>query len=231
MDDELFVQIGPNAERAPLMRIKPEIDVVLEGRFPDSEVRTVTWRTYWISLVQQSAALTCLIGSLCWSGLCPRAMALQEVLRERALSIIGWVSAFLLANIAADAVSDLARNLIDEPTTRYLLGWALTFIAVLMIFGVIAAFLSKQMRQPGFNVGNRLLGGIFGLLLGGDHCRGNQYPAARGAARFQRGLAGRGSADGACRMGRRWIGANFDRVLESEPTEAVKDTIDSRKML
>jgi hypothetical protein len=27
------------------------------------------------------------------------------------------------------------------------------------------------------------------------------------------------------------IGANFDRVLESEPTEAVKDTIDSSEML
>jgi hypothetical protein len=27
------------------------------------------------------------------------------------------------------------------------------------------------------------------------------------------------------------IGANFDRVLESEPTEAVKDTIDLSEML
>ena len=31
VDDELYrVQIGPNAERAPLMRIKPEIDEVLK---------------------------------------------------------------------------------------------------------------------------------------------------------------------------------------------------------
>ena len=72
----------------------------------------------------------------------------------------------MLANLLADPVANLGRNLIDEPTTRYLLGWALTFIAVLLMFGVIAAFLSKQMRQPGFNVGNRLLGGIFGLLRG-----------------------------------------------------------------
>ena len=35
---------------------------------------------------------------------------------REALSIIGWVSAFLLANVAAGSVSDLARNLIDEPT-------------------------------------------------------------------------------------------------------------------
>jgi DedD protein len=31
VDDELFrVQIGPNAERAPLMRLKPDIDAVLK---------------------------------------------------------------------------------------------------------------------------------------------------------------------------------------------------------
>ena len=85
---------------------------------------------------------------------------------REALSIIGWVSAFLLANVVADSVSDLASNLIDEPTTRYLLAWVVIFIAVLLMFGVIAAFLSQQMRQPGFNIGNRLLGGIFGLLRG-----------------------------------------------------------------
>jgi len=28
-----------------------------------------------------------------------------------------------------------------------------------------------------------------------------------------------------------WIGANFDRVTEAEPTEALKDTIDSSEML
>ena len=28
-----------------------------------------------------------------------------------------------------------------------------------------------------------------------------------------------------------WIGGNFERVMESEPTEAVKDTINSSDML
>jgi len=56
--------------------------------------------------------------------------------------------------------------MIDDSTTRYLLGWAVTFIAILLLFGVIAAFISKQMRQPGFNLGNRLLGGVFGTLRG-----------------------------------------------------------------
>ena len=150
---------------------------------------------------------------------------------REALSIIGWVSAFLLANVVANSVSDFARNLIEEPTTRYLLGWVLTFIAVLMMFGVIAAFLSKQMRQPGFNVGNRLLGGIFGLL------RGVVIVAAISILlRAALPDSDEDLLDAAVLMEPvEWvaerIGANFDRVLESEPTEAVKDTIDSSEML
>jgi len=150
---------------------------------------------------------------------------------REALSIIGWISAFLLANVLADSVSNLASNLIDEPTTRYLLGWVLTFIAVLLMFGVIAAFLSKQMRQPGFNIGNRLLGGIFGLL------RGVIIVAAISILlRMALPDSNEGLLDSAVLMEpvewvAEWIGANFDRVLESEPTQAVKDTIDSSEML
>ena len=150
---------------------------------------------------------------------------------REALSILGWVSAFLLANLLADPVAHLGRNLIDEPTTRYLLGWALTFIAVLLMFGVIAAFLSKQMRQPGFNVGNRLLGGIFGLL------RGMIIVAALSI--LLRAVLPDGDEDlldSAVLMEpaewvAEWIGGNFERVMESEPTEAVKDTINSSDML
>ena len=150
---------------------------------------------------------------------------------REALSIIGWVSAFLLANVLADSVSNLASNLIDEPTTRYLLGWVLTFIAVLLMFGVIAAFLSKQMRQPGFNIGNRLLGGIFGLL------RGVIIVAAISTLlRAALPDSNQGLLDSAVLMEpvewvAEWIGANFERVLESEPTEAVKDTINSSELL
>ena len=150
---------------------------------------------------------------------------------REALSIIGWVSAFLLANIAADAVSDLARNLIDEPTTRYLLGWALTFIAVLMIFGVIAAFLSKQLRQPGFNVGNRLLGGIFGLLRGVIIVAAISILLRAALPDSNEDLLDAAVLMEPVEWVADWIGANFDRVLESEPTEAVKDTIDSSEML
>ena len=150
---------------------------------------------------------------------------------REALSIIGWVSAFLLANVLADSVSDLASNLIDEPTTRYLLGWVLTFIAVLLMFGVIAAFLSKQMRQPGFNIGNRLLGGSFGLLRGVIIVAAISILLRAALPDSNEGLLDSAVLMEPVEWVAEWIGANFDRVLESEPTEAVKDTIDSSEML
>ena len=150
---------------------------------------------------------------------------------REALSIIGWVSAFLLANVLAESVSDLASNLIDEPTTRYLLGWVLTFIAVLLMFGVIAAFLSKQMRQPGFNIGNRLLGGIFGLLRGVIIVAAISIVLRAALPDSNEGLLDSAVLMEPVEWVAEWIGANFDRVLELEPTEAVKDTIDSSEML
>ena len=46
----------------------------------------------------------------------------------------------MLANVLADPIGDLGKHIIDEPTTRYLVSWGITFIAVLLVFGVIAAF-------------------------------------------------------------------------------------------
>ena len=77
------------------------------------------------------------------------------------LSVIGWSAAFLCANLLAGSVANVMEGVIEESTTRYLLAWILTFVAVLLVFGLIASFLSHQMRQPGFNVGNRMLGAVF----------------------------------------------------------------------
>ena len=150
---------------------------------------------------------------------------------REALSILGWVSAFLLANMLADAVAGLGQNVIDEPTTRYLLGWVATFAAVLLMFGVIAAFLSKQMRQPGFNIGNRLLGGIFGLLRGVIIVAAVSILLRAGLPDSNEDLLDSAVLMKPVEWVAEWIGANFERVMESEPTEAVKDTIDSSDML
>ena len=150
---------------------------------------------------------------------------------HEAFSVIGWVSAFLLANVLADPIGDLGKPLIDEPTMRYLLSWGITFIAVLLMFGVIAAFLSKQMRQPGFNIGNRLLGGIFGFFRGVIIIAAVSILLRTALPDDKEDLLDAAVLMEPVNWVADWIGANFERVVESEPTEAVKDTIDSSDML
>ena len=150
---------------------------------------------------------------------------------REALSILGWVAAFLLANVLADSVAELASDIVDEPTTRYLLAWSLTFIAVLLMVSLVAAFLSKQMRQPGFNVGNRLLGGIFGFIRGVIIIAALSILLRAVLPDAEEDLLDSAVLMDPVNWVAEWIGTNFERVLESEPTEAVKDTIDSSEML
>ena len=57
-------------------------------------------------------------------------------------------------------------DLIDDRSFRYLAAWSLVFISVVFLFGSIGRWLSNQMRQPGLNFGNRLLGAGFGVARG-----------------------------------------------------------------
>ena len=85
---------------------------------------------------------------------------------REATSVLGWVGAFVLANVLALPISETMIGLIDDRSIRYLVSWALVFIAVVFLFGSIGRVLSKQLRQPGLNFGNRLLGAGFGMARG-----------------------------------------------------------------
>jgi membrane protein required for colicin V production len=81
-------------------------------------------------------------------------------------SFLGWVGAFFLANILALPVSGTMVELIDDRSFRYLAAWIVVFISVVFLFGSIGRTLSNQMRQPGLDFGNRLLGAGFGVARG-----------------------------------------------------------------
>jgi len=147
------------------------------------------------------------------------------------LSVIGWIAAFLCANLLAGSVANVMEAVIEESTTRYLLAWILTFIAVLLVFGLIASFLSNQMRQPGFNVGNRMLGAVFGLARGLLIAALMSVVLRAIVPDDQQSLINNAVLMGPVDWVAEWVGANFERVLEAEPTDAVKETLDSTEML
>ena len=150
---------------------------------------------------------------------------------REALSILGWVAAFLTANLLAKSVAGAAQDLIDDASIRYFLGWGLTFVAVLLTFSVLAAFLSKQMRQPGFNLGNRLLGGIFGLLRGVIIVAALSILLRAALPDSDEDLLDDAVLMESVEWLAEWIGANFQYVIEAKPAEAVKESLDSTEML
>ena len=112
-----------------------------------------------------------------------------------------------------------------------MLAWAATFTAVLLTFGAIGTLLSEQMRQPGFNLGNRLLGGVFGLIRGIIIIAGISILLRYWLPSDNQQWLETAVLMEPVEVVAEWIGANFDRVIDSEPTEAVKDGIDATEML
>ena len=102
------------------------------------------------------------IGVICISA----GHGLMRGLAREATSFVGWVGAFFFANILALSVSETMTDLIDDGPIRYLVAWSLVFISVVFFFGSIGRWVSNQIRPPGLNFGNRLLGAGFGVARG-----------------------------------------------------------------
>lgn len=111
------------------------------------------------------------------------------------------------------------------------MGWGLVFIGVLAIFSVVGSLLAKQLRQPGFNLGNRLLGGVFGLFRGlvimmvVTLMLKGMLPDTEedwlNDARLMPMLDE--MAD--------WFSENFDDLLEAKPVETMGESLESQEML
>ena len=87
-------------------------------------------------------------------------------LAREVMSLLGWVGGFVLANLLARTVAEATSHLIADGTVRYLLAWMLVFISVLAIAGVLSSIVARQLKQPGLDIGNRLLGALFGVMRG-----------------------------------------------------------------
>ncbi|MEE4204119.1 MAG: CvpA family protein [Halieaceae bacterium] len=93
-------------------------------------------------------------------------VGLWRGLAREVMSLLGWLAAFVLANLLARSLAEAISHLLSDPAVRYILSWILIFIGVLAVSGVLTSLVSKQLRQPGFDIGNRLLGAGFGVLRG-----------------------------------------------------------------
>ncbi len=146
-------------------------------------------------------------------------------------SFLGWIGAFVLANILALPVSETMAEVISDRSIRYITAWSGVFLAVLFFCGTVGRWLSSQLRQPGLNFGNRLLGAGFGMARG--------VIIAAVVTLLLRALIPDSEASlledsifiDDIEVVAEWLADNFDDVLNRDVSNVVDDTIKQSSML
>ncbi|MEQ9463097.1 MAG: CvpA family protein [Haliea sp.] len=98
-------------------------------------------------------------------GLSMLVSLLRGFTRE-ALSLLGWIAAFVIAYVFAGEVASRMSGLISNITARYIAAWLLLLVGVLLLAGLLSMLVTQLVRATGLGMLDRLLGTIFGFARG-----------------------------------------------------------------
>lgn len=110
----------------------------------------MTWLDYAVVGV---FAASLVVGA--WRGL------VREV-----LSILGWVIAFLAANLLAGPLGPVMPQAIPSPELRIAAAYVAVFVGALMATALVGLLLSKIVKAAGLGGMDRMLGAVFGIARG-----------------------------------------------------------------
>ena len=85
---------------------------------------------------------------------------------REALSLLGWVAAFVVAHLFVDQLAAQLATLIANITGRYIAAYAILFVGTLVLFNLIVHLAVKLVRVTGLSVLDRVLGTVFGFARG-----------------------------------------------------------------
>jgi membrane protein required for colicin V production len=85
---------------------------------------------------------------------------------REALSLAGWVAAFVVANLFVDEMASLLAGTIENITGRYVAAYAILFVATLVASTFVTFLAGQFVRVTGLTVLDRLLGTVFGFARG-----------------------------------------------------------------
>jgi membrane protein required for colicin V production len=91
--------------------------------------------------------------------------AWRGLVRE-VLSILGWVIAFLAANLLAGPLGPAMPAAIPSPELRIAAAYVAVFVGSLIVTALVGLLLSKIMKAAGLGGVDRMLGAIFGAARG-----------------------------------------------------------------
>lgn len=93
-------------------------------------------------------------------------LSLWRGFAREAMSLAGWVAAFVVANLFVDQLASQLAGFVSNITGRYVLAYVILFAATLMTASVAGLFAAKLMKVTGLSVLDRVLGMAFGFARG-----------------------------------------------------------------
>lgn len=91
--------------------------------------------------------------------------AWRGLVRE-VLSILGWVIAFLAANLFAGPLGPAMPQAIPSPELRVAAAYLVVFVGSLVATSLVGLLLSKIVKAVGLGGTDRMLGALFGIARG-----------------------------------------------------------------
>jgi len=93
-------------------------------------------------------------------------LSLWRGFAREAISLAGWIAAFVIANLFVGELAGVLAQWIDNVTGRYVAAYALLVAGTLMVAGVVSWLVARAVKATGLTVLDRLLGTGFGLVRG-----------------------------------------------------------------
>ncbi|MDX1733770.1 MAG: CvpA family protein [Halioglobus sp.] len=82
---------------------------------------------------------------------------------REAISLAGWVAAFVVANVFAGELASLLGGWISSITGRYVVSFAILFVVTMILARLLARLGKQVVRATGLSPLDRLLGTVFGF--------------------------------------------------------------------
>ena len=82
------------------------------------------------------------------------------------LSLLGWIVAFVVANMYGAKLAPLLPELIPGEATRLIAAYVILFLGVRVLMGLLSLAIGALITASGLSLADRGLGGLFGLARG-----------------------------------------------------------------